>query len=91
MTARYYKQQSRLEWYQDLPEDRQLSLDQVQLGAVLRIADALELMAQSHAKLQEDRDFYERRYKEESASSKRLAHANAALRGHLKRMKRVAK
>lgn len=82
-----YKDKSRIDWGRALDDGQVLGRDELTLGALLRIADATEAMAENHVRLQEDRDWYERRLREETAARKRLQHANAALRGHIKRIK----
>lgn len=49
-----FKQHSRSDWGQTLPEGTPLSFDQIKLGALLRIADAAELMASNFIALQEE-------------------------------------
>ncbi len=89
MSDRSLKSQSRRDW---VLSDGQInaSHEQIKLGALLRIADAVEAMAKRHTELMSARDFWEGRAK---ANSKRLdleLRRTAALRGHLKRTKKAA-
>lgn len=85
---RSYRQQSRdINW--GSTGEGSLTLDQINCGSLLRIADAVEKMASSYDSLREDRDFYRQLYLDERAAAKKLARGNAALRGHLKRLKRL--
>lgn len=68
--------------------DRQPTLEQINTGCLMRIADATEKMAQRHIELIEQRDRFERFYRAEQKRTAHLEHSNAALRGHLKRAKR---
>jgi hypothetical protein len=86
MSLLNYKVQSRLEWSR---ETSQLTTEEIQLGAVLRIADATESMAANYTRLQDELDRYKRWYAEEKNAGKRLSQSNASLRGHLGRMKRL--
>lgn len=62
--------------------------ENIKLGCLQRIADATEAMAANFIKLQNDVDYYKRRYTEESEAGQRLARRNAALRGVINRMKK---
>lgn len=85
---KYYKEQSRLNWY---TEDEKLSLEQINTGALLRIADATEKMASNYIALQNDRDYYKRRYQEEQASKERMSRRINALKGVITKMKKKSK
>ena len=87
MSHRGYRQTSRLDWGTD--ESAALGIDQINTGALLRIADAVEQMAQRHTELMRERDFWERRATEEERALKVERHRTASLRGHLKRAKRT--
>ena len=85
MASLEFRQGSKADW---VTTDTELTLEQIQCGATLRIADACELMAQNHARLVEERDRYARRYESERQTAARLNKSNAALRGVIGRMKR---
>ena len=77
---------SRDEWVSrvDPPTD-----DDLKIGALLRIADATEKMAQRHTELMRERDYYERLASSRAEDIRRLERSNAALRGVIARMKRA--
>jgi hypothetical protein len=62
-------------------------LEQLNAGALLRIADATEKMAQGHSKLLADVDFYKRQWESAKEINKRLSRQVSAYRGVLKRRK----
>ena len=64
------------------------SFEALNLGCLQRIADATELAAKNHDQLQRRAEWAESRMKDLQAEVDRLRHSNAALRGHLKRIKR---
>jgi hypothetical protein len=64
------------------------TIEQLKLGCLQRIADATEVMAKRYSLLIEERDYWERRAKEERAAAERLRRSNAALRGAITRLKR---
>lgn len=63
------------------------NLDQVNTGSLQRIALATEKMASNYQRMENDLAMYKRWLQEEKACSQRLYKSNAALRGHLKRLK----
>lgn len=62
---------------------------EVRDGALLRIADAVEKMAQRHNELMRERDYYEQLASSRAEDVRRLERSNAALRGVIARMKRA--
>lgn len=68
--------------------DTGMTLEQINAGSLMRIADATEKMAHRHTELIEQRDRFERWYKNELERVEHLRRSNAALRGHLKRLKK---
>lgn len=86
-TFRPFKEGSRANWGVSLCSDKTLSTEQVQLGATLRIADSMELMAKNHLSLQSDMDFYKDKSERLSKETARLARSNAALRGQVTKLK----
>lgn len=85
MTFRSYREESRSDW--GARDEGGFSLDQVNAGALLRIADAVEKMANNYDVMQRDRDFW----KERALSAERRLDTErrrtAALRGSIKRMR----
>jgi hypothetical protein len=63
----------------------------MQLGAILRIADACEDMARNHTSLIEEKERYKRWYEQEKAKVHKLEHCISGLRGYLKRLRKVKK
>lgn len=61
---------------------------EIRTGCMQRIADATELMAKNHQQLITDRDYYKRRYQEQSEYSNRLFRKVSALRGVVTRQKK---
>lgn len=85
MEFKTYRDASRTNWGRDKAE---VTDEHIKLGAVLRIADAVELMAKRYQQLVDDRDMYERWYQSERATVLKLGRSNAALRGHIARLKK---
>lgn len=67
------------------------SLEAINVGSLQRIADATEKMASNYTFLQNERDKYERWYKQERASNERMARRISALQGVITRMKKAKK
>lgn len=88
MPFQSYREQSRINWGRDVDVGGILSRDEVQHGALLRIADAAEAMAKNHNALLAECDRYERWFKKERDRANRLQKSNAALRGYAKMLKR---
>ena len=83
MTAR---EASRRDWSAGTDELNP-SVDQANEGSLQRIADACELMAKNHKMLTEDRNMYERWYREATALVKKRDKQIAAYKGIIKRLK----
>ncbi len=66
-----------------------LCADQIQLGAILRIADATEKMASSYDVLRIDRDRYRQWHKDGMEDKKVLLHQIAGLRGYINKLKKT--
>lgn len=62
--------------------------NQLVVGCLQRIADAVETMSKNYQNLISDRDFYKKRYEETGHEIRRVSRANAALKGHIGRIKR---
>lgn len=82
-----FRKESRTAW--GVHTGLSLSAEQIQLGAVLRIADATENMASNHAQLIEDRDRYKKWYEAERVNVDRLRRRVAALRGVITKLRRA--
>jgi hypothetical protein len=82
-----YREESRKDWGITLADDGKPTTEQIQLGAILRIADAVEPMAKHHVALQRDVDYYKRLANERSRTIDYLSKSRAAIKGHLTRLK----
>lgn len=85
MANRSYRDESRSNWG---CTDRVPDTNELKLGALMRIADATEVMAHEYKRLIEQRDMYERWWRESSAGVKRLERRNAALRGQITKLRK---
>lgn len=85
--SRDLREASRAKWVSNAES---LSLEQINTGSMLRIADATELMARNYQRLISERDMYKRLFEEERATAKRLTRQANALRGVITRLKRKA-
>jgi hypothetical protein len=83
-----WKDESRKDWATKLADGETLSTEKIQLGAILRIADATELMASEQIKMKNDLEWYKRRYYEQTLEIQEIKRSNAALRGHITRLKK---
>ncbi len=84
---RNYREETRGIWGCELGNNESLNREQLKLGCLLRIADALERMAEPYVRLLNERDGLvdTRNYLKEK--NNRLKRSNAALRGCLKKAK----
>lgn len=89
MTHRSYRKESKKDW--GTRNSDGLSLEQINTGCLLRIADASEAMAKNHQKLIDDLDYYKRRYEESSKGIEVLFRRIAGLKGYIKRLKKGIK
>jgi hypothetical protein len=84
MAFKNYREESKGQWGQDTET---LTIEQLTMGCMLRIADAVELMAKNHAELIRDRDravSSEKCWREEAHG---IARSNNALRGVITKLK----
>ena len=56
-----FKDQSRIDWHVEVRQET-ASLEDIRTGALQRIADATEVMAQNYTRLQNDAERYKRYY-----------------------------
>ncbi len=61
MGQKNYKEESRKNWVANMPEGAQLSNEDLKFGAILRIADATELMAKNFLELQRQNEYLKNR------------------------------
>lgn len=86
MTHRSFKDESRKNW--GISDNSELDRDQIQLGAILRIADATERMCLDREKLERDYQYMRKqrdRYRDLLDKERRRV---TALKGVITRMKR---
>lgn len=88
MPFKSYKEASRTNWGKECLPGEGLTIEQINCGALLRVADSCESMARNHDQLQRRAEWAESRMKDLQANVDQLRHSNAALRGHLNRIKR---
>lgn len=91
MAFKSYREESRTNWGREMAPDATMDRDAIKLGAILRIADATEVMARNYDQLIAERDRYKRWYEQERASGQRMARRINSLRGVITRMKKAAK
>lgn len=61
--------------------------EEISTGALQRIADASELMAKNHEKMERDLNYLKERHRENLARISKLERSNAALKGVITRLK----
>ena len=86
MRFKDFRAESRMEWGRRTLDD--LTNDEVQTGALLRIADAVEKMAQSYDRMRIDRDWWKGEAERRQEEVKGLRHIIRGLRGALTKAKR---
>lgn len=88
MPFKDYRVQTReIQW--GTTQDTTLTTEQINIGCLLRIADATEKMAQRYDELINSRDYFKREVDRLRRENDRLGRSNASLRGHLKRAKKI--
>lgn len=65
--------------------------ENMKIGCLQRIASATEAMAQYHVQIIKDLEWYKNAYHERIETIRRMEKSNAALRGHIKRLKTLNK
>jgi hypothetical protein len=89
MAHKSYREESKKDW--GTGNQDALSLEQIQLGALLRIADATEAMAKNYIRMQDDLEYYKKHYREQKIEIAHLSRSNRALKGHFRRLKKQNK
>lgn len=85
MTFQNYRRQSRdVQWGHESGSSS-LSIEQINCGSLLRMADATEKMAASYDRLREDRDYWRRRAERDETQLATERRRVAALKGVLKK------
>jgi hypothetical protein len=83
-----FREESKTNWGVTQDEKDPLNNDQLRTGAMLRIADATEKMARNHIDLINDRDRFERYYREARAQNRSMFKSMAGLKGQITRLKK---
>lgn len=89
MSHQSYRDKSRLDWGKDESQGA-LTLEQINCGAILRIADATEKMAQRHTQLIEERDRYYRYWQDSEKRAGHWLNVIRSLRGQITKLKKKA-
>jgi len=94
MAFKSFKDESKFDAYgRDFCGDKSqfATLPELTVGAMLRIADAIEKMAGNYSAIIEERDRYKRYLEEERTRGKRAWHRIAGLKGTIARIKKQTK
>jgi len=87
-TFKSWKEASRANWGTNLEaEVENLSADQVKTGALMRIADAVELVAKDRIQMEKDLNFYRTQYQKSQAEIVNLNHKISGYKSHITRLK----
>lgn len=87
MRHKSYREESRNNW--GTKQTATLNHEQIQTGCLLRIADATEVIAKEHQRLIESAKYQKTKADRLQRELDTARRSNAALRGHIKRMKKV--
>lgn len=87
MPFKTYKEESKIDFGEELCSDQHPNLQQLQFGAIQRIANAAEVMAKNHQQLIDERDRYKQWYQEALQTTVRFSHQISGLRGYIIRIK----
>lgn len=83
------KDSTKTDWFAEPANEHGYPGDKnIELGCLMRIADAAEKMASNYQRMENDLAMYKRWYNAEKELTSKLLKSNAALRGHLKRFKK---
>lgn len=85
MTHKSYKEESRRDWGTD--SKLNLNLNQINTGALLRIADALETISSRYQTLIDENQFLKKRLRDSQGTAGRLQRSNAALKGVITKLR----
>lgn len=88
MPHKSFRQESRSDYGVTASENYNLTNEQLQLGALLRIADASEKMATNYTDLQNRMDWYKRQYENAVRRSEKLQRQVNAYKGIVKKLKK---
>ena len=71
-----------------IDDSEKMSNEMINTAALLRIADASELMAKNFLKLQDEAQFYQTAYTRRGNEIESLKHTIRSLKGHITRLKK---
>lgn len=83
-----YREGSRANWGKSLNEGENLNPEDIHLGAVLRIADAVEIMTKDRVQLEKDLRWYKERNHEKTKEIDRLKKSVSAYKGKYNGLKK---
>lgn len=89
-TFKDYRTESRASWGAHCDDGQNITSEQLQTGALLRMADATEKMATNYTWLQAEKERYERYYKQEAEKNSKLRKRIAGLQGVITKLKKPA-
>ncbi len=87
MSKKFFREESRQNYYVDVPEGSGVSNQMLTVGALMRIADATEAMAKNYNALLAECDALKRSVEYWRSYALQLERRSAALRGVITRMK----
>lgn len=87
MPHKSYRQESKSDWGVSVSDNYKMNDEQLKLGALLRIADATELMAKNYLRLQADNEMLRRWHENEKAQVAKLQRQVNAYKGIVKKLK----
>lgn len=85
-----YREVSRFN-FGKLSDGESVSIEELQIGCMQRIADASELMSKNYLQMQSDMDWFRRKLQQERDDNKRMARRIAAYQGIIKKLKKHGK
>lgn len=85
MAFKSYREQSKVDWG---TESDSLTAEQIQTGALLRIADAVEKVAADYTAIRNSRDYWQTRAIAHWTAGERMARRIRSLHGVITRMKK---
>ena len=89
MAFKNYREESRCNYGQNLDDNVNMPQEGLKVGALLRIADAAELMAKNYQQMQRDLDYYKVQCAHFEGKSAALERRINSLRGVITRMKKA--
>ena len=85
------RQASKVDWVTADQKGEYPGDTNIQLGCLMRIADATEKMALKYTQLEKDLEWYSKKYSEQRQEIDRMAKRIAGYKGHINRLKKAKK